>query len=194
MLALAQRAGFSEWRLQALRWSLAEAQAAPDFETSTSGAAASRTARDPESAFAMIDLFWAGEPDAATIERLDHWGPSIIPLTGQLATRLPRPRAWEDFAGRLGTGVFSTQMADVHLRTASFLASHQLPAALYRGAMAAAMQDLVDRAPVRQFDDWSALVMYVRMLPPGRYEDYVAALAVDGPLRTLDDDGLEVHE
>lgn len=200
LLALAQRAGFSEWRLQALRWSLAEAPAAPDSETSsststsTSSAASPSTARDPASAFAMIDQFWAGEPDAATIERLDRWGPSIIPLTGQLATRLPRPRAWEDFAGRLGTGVFATQMADVHLQTASFLASHQLPAALYRGAMAAAMQELVDRAPVRQFDDWSALVMYVRTLPPARYEDYVAALAVDGPLRTLDDDDAEVHE
>jgi hypothetical protein len=194
LLALAQRAGFSEWRLQALRWSLAEAQAAPDFEASTSAAAASRTARDPESAFAMIDQFWAGEPDAATIERVDRWGPSIIPITGQLATRLPRPRAWEDFAGRLGTGMFATQVADVHLQTASFLASHQLPAALYRGAMAAAMQELVDRAPVRQFDDWSALVMYVRTLPSARYEDYVAALAVDGPLRTLDDGEVEVHE
>ena len=142
----------------------------------------------------MIDQFWAGEPDAATIERLDRWGPSIIPLTGQLATRLPRSRAWEDFAGRLGTGVFATQVADVHLRTASFLASQQLPAALYRGAMAAAVQELIDRAPVRQFDDWSALVMYVRTLPSGRYEDYVAALTVDGPLRMVGDDGEDGHE
>jgi hypothetical protein len=182
LLTLARRAGFSEWRLQALRWLLAQAAPSPNATP------------DPASSFALIDQFWAGDPDADTIARLDRWGPSIVPLTGQLATRLPRPRAWEDFAGRLGTGVFATQAADVHVRTASFLASQKLPAALYRGAMAAAVQELIDRVPVRQFDDWSAVVMYVRTLAPGRYEDYIAALAVDGPLRTVGDDGEDGHE
>jgi hypothetical protein len=191
LLALAQLAGFSEWRRQALRWTLAHEADAPASAArvgATATTAATTAAASALAAFATVDQFWAGDPDAATIDRLDRWGPSIIPITGQLATRLPRPRAWEDFTGRSASGVFVTQIADLHLQIASFLASRQLPAPLFRGAMASAMQELVDRAPVRQFDDWSALVMYVRTLPPSRCEDYVAALTVDGPLRTQAED------
>jgi hypothetical protein len=197
LLALAQRAGFSEWRQQALRWTLSRAADAPTSAArvvATTTEASASAADSALEAFASIDQFWAGEPDVATIDRLDRWGPSIIPITGQLATRLPRARAWEDFTGRSGSGVFITQMADVHLQIASFLASHHLPAALHRGAMAGAMQELVDRVQVRHYDDWSALVMYVRTLPPARFEDYVAALTVDGPLRTQAEDGEEDRE
>jgi hypothetical protein len=200
LLTLARRAGFSEWRLQALRWTLGSAsRPAPASPVITEALAASRASvgssasaaagvEDAVAAFAIIDQFWAGEPDLAMVVRLDRWGPSVLPLTGQLATRLPRARAWEDFAGRLGSGIFVTQIADVHLQTASFLAARGLPASLYRGAMAAAVQDFVDHAPARHFDDWSALVMYARTLPASRFEDYVAALTVEGPLRALADD------
>jgi hypothetical protein len=165
---IAARAGLSEWREHALAWAIAH---------------------DPQavaSALSLAELFWLGNGDAAPgadTQRLDAWGASLVGVTGQWSTRLPRPRAWEDVTGHSGSGLLASQVVDLNIRTAQWLAETRLPAALARGMLSVAMLEFVDTVPVAHPDDWSALVHYVRTLPASRFEDYMAALTVDGPLR-----------
>ncbi len=162
---VADLAGLSAWRGQALAWTAEE---------------------DPaglEHALSLSELFWLGEPEGDAVARLDAWGTALVGVTGQLATRLPRARPWEEATGHAGSGFLAARSAELNLRTALWLAERRLPAALAPAVMSAAVLELVDRAAVSQPDDWLALVDYVRTLPPSRFEDYVAALTVDGPLR-----------
>jgi hypothetical protein len=162
--AAARAAGLSEWREEALVWRLAH------------------DAADVEQSFSLVERLWLGEPDTASLAKLDAWGISLAGVTGQLATRVPRARAWEESAGHWGGGLLAGQMADLNLRSA------QLPAELVRGVLSVAVQDLIDRAAVASPDDWPALVAFVRDLPRSRFEDYVAALTVEGPLRPTPDE------
>lgn len=164
----ARAAGLSEWRVEAL----------------------SRPGRSGElaDAFSLTERFWLGAPDAAQTTAGDRWGVALMPLTGQLGTRLPRARAWEELAGHWGGGLLAGQMADLNLRVAQQLAELSLPAELARDVLAVAVQDLLDRVAVASPDDHDALITWVRTLPRSRFEDYVAALTVDGPLRPTPDE------
>jgi hypothetical protein len=168
--AAARTAGLSEWREEALAWRVAH---------DASGAA---------NVFSLVEQVWLGEPDPAQLAELDAWGVALAGVTGQLATRLPRARAWEESAGHLGGGLLAGQMADLNLRIAQQLAAFSLPAELVRGLLSVAVQDLLDRAQLSSPDDWPALVAFVRELTRARFEDFVAALTVEGPLRPAPDE------
>jgi hypothetical protein len=178
---IATHAGLSEWRAQALAWAI-------DCDPPALATALS-----------LAELFWLGLGDERSgaqapgaglwndgrddTQRLDVWGASLVAVTGQWSTRLPPPRAWEDVTGHSGSGLLASQMADLNIRIAQWLAESRLPAALARDLLSVAMLELVDTVPMAHPDDWSSLVHYVRMLPASRFEDYMAALTVDGPLR-----------
>ena len=57
-----------------------------------------------------------------------------------------------------------------------------------KGVLAAATQDFVDRVRPLYPYDWLTLVRTAQSLTNARIEDYVAALAADGPL-VADEDG-----
>jgi hypothetical protein len=164
---VAQDAGLSEWRREALGWALA-------FDRET---VASR--------FSLVELLWLGAPRAAAGPALDAWGTATLQLDGCLCVQMPRAGPWESLAGRPATGQLATRGADVALRVAEALAELRLPASLAPGVIAYAMQDVVETARPAYFDDWPAFERAAREIPRERIDDYVAALAADGPLIPL---------
>jgi hypothetical protein len=68
------------------------------------------------------------------------------------------------------------------LRTADILSRRKLPAFLARDVAAYATQDVLDRARAAYLDDWLSVAFAARDLPEERFDDYVAALTVTGPL------------
>ena len=127
--------------------------------------------------------------DAEARARLNAWGVASDAYDGCLCTRLAEPGRVELIIGRWPTETVATEVADLNLRIALALAEKQLPAALARGILAAATQDFVDR--VRPLDpyDWLSLARAAQSLATARIEDYVAALAADGPLVPALEDG-----
>ena len=157
--AAADAAGLSEWRRNALRWTVA-----------------TNPARAIES-FTLLELFRLGGGAGAA-----PWGAAAAPLEGCLCLRFPAAVAWEEFGGRASTGQLATQLADVMLRTADALAARRLPALLGRHIAALAMQDVIDRARPAYFDDWLPLAFAARDLRDDQIDDYIATLTVAGPL------------
>jgi hypothetical protein len=161
---VARAAGLSEWRREALAWTL----------TQDPG----RTA----SALSLVELFWLGVPRASAAAPLDPWGAATLPLTSCACLQMPRARAWEDLSGRPAQGIMATRAADVSLLVADALATRKLPAALAPGIVALAMQDALDGARPAYFDDWTGFTTAVASLPAERMEDYIAALTAAGSL------------
>jgi hypothetical protein len=156
---VADAAALSEWRRNAMRWTLAV---------------------DPPRAnegFTLLELFRLGGGDPRA-----SWGAAATPLDGCLCLRFPAANAWEEFAGRAASGQMGTQLADVMLRTAEALAVRRLPALLGRHVAAFAMQEVVDRARPAYFDDWLPVAFAARDLRDDQFDDYIAALTVAGPL------------
>lgn len=157
--AIAQDAGISEWRQNAIRW---------------------RLANDPSgvpAAFTMLELFRLGGDT-----RSHAWGAAALPLDGCLCLRMPDRLPWEEYAGRASTGQLATQLADVNLRAAEVLAARRLPALLVRDVAAFAMQQVIDAAHPAYFDDWLPVAFAARDIADDRWDDYVAALTAAGPL------------
>ena len=166
--ALAEAAGLSAWRREALAWAVAH------------------DAASVPGAFSLSELAWAGDPQtAADRAALDAWGPARLAATGELATRAPRGRGWEGAVAHDARAGLATSLGDLNLRVAAFLAARQLPASLAPDLLSAATLDLIDRVPAPRADDWRAVVAGIRALPDARLEDAVAALTADGPLRPL---------
>jgi hypothetical protein len=161
---LARDAGLSEWRREALIWTM----------THDPGRAAS--------ALSLVELFWAGQPRASVVAALDPWGAAMMPLNGCLCLQMPRAQPWENLAGRPAQSVQATRAADVALLAADALASKKLPAVLAPGIISLAMQDVLDNARPSYFDDWSGFTSAVTALPAGRMDDYIASLTAAGPL------------
>jgi hypothetical protein len=141
--------------------------------------------RTPEllpSLFGLRDLMWLGHPDLPP-DDLDKWGVYSEPLDSRLRTAMPRPAPWENFGGRADGGVMATQTPDLTLRLAEETARLQLPARLIPALLAYATQDYWHDVSARFPDDWLAMTRQALALSPSRVEDYVAALAGDGPLR-----------
>lgn len=164
-------AGLSEWRREALGWTLEHERAK----------ALSR--------FSLVELFWLGSPRGAASRIFDGWGTATVLLDGCLCLRMPNPEPWESLAGRASTGYLATRGADVTLRVAELLSELKLPAALAPAVVAYTMQDVVDLAQPAFFDDWPAFERVARDLPRERLIDYIAAIAFDGaliPLATSD--------
>jgi hypothetical protein len=152
-------AALSEWRREALRWAIAHAPG------------------EIADAFSIVEIFWLGGGGG-----LDEWGAAALPMTGCLCLTMPRPVAWEDLAGRPAAGLLASLGADVNLRLADALSARRLPAALMPAILAFAMQDVLDDARPAYLDDWMAFSRTVRAIGDARIDDYIAALAADGPL------------
>jgi hypothetical protein len=161
---VARDAGLSEWRREALAWTIAQ---------------------EPERVsdqFSMIEIMWLGSPRAAGAITLNAWGAAQLPLDGCLCLRMPGSGEWEALAGHPAVGLLATRGTDVAIRVAEALAELGLPAALAPDTMAFAMRDVVDGAQPAYFGDWMAFARAARSLSRERITDYVAALTIDGPL------------
>ena len=159
---LAAEARVDAWRRQELAW------------------LADRDAGDLESVFSLAELVWLGRPPASA--DLPAWGVSALALEGCLCTWFPAPGDWRDYAGRPGLGLIATQVADLTLRVAELLRELDLPAVLTPYVLSAATLEFVDRVHPSYDDDWRTLVETARALTRARVEDYMATLAVGGPM------------
>jgi hypothetical protein len=161
---VARAAGLSEWRREALAWTLTQ---------------------DPgrtSSALSLVELLWLGAPRPSAAAPLDPWGAATLPLSGCPCLQMPRAAAWEDLSGRPAQGIMATRAADVALLVADALAARKLPASLAPGIVALAMQDVLDAAHPSYYDDWSGFTTAAATLPAAKLDDYVAALTAGGPL------------
>jgi len=168
---LAQDAGLSEWRREALAWAVEHDRDRVHEQIS------------------LLELLWLGGPSATDISTLDAWGAAVTPVTGCLCLAMPSPGPWESLSGRPSAGVLATRGADVSLLVADALARLGLPASLAPGVIAYAMQDVLDAAQPAYFDDWSQFGLAALTLPQDRLTDYVAALTAGGPLLPVQTNG-----
>jgi hypothetical protein len=159
---VAAAAGLSEWRTEALAWSLAQRS-------------------DTLPAFSLLELFWLGAPGDDAPAGVDAWGAAALRLNGCLCLRLPARSPWEDLAG-YSTEVLATKGADVPLKIAETLAMLKLPARLAPALAGFVTQDVIDRAKLAYPDDWDAFSQAVMDISVQRISDYIAALTVSGPL------------
>jgi hypothetical protein len=161
---IAREAGLSEWRREALNWTLEhEREKAPKR-------------------FSLGELFWLGSPRAIPAAALDAWGAATVMLDGCLCLRMPLAGPWETWAGRPSMGYLASGSADVGLRSAMLLSELKLPATLAPAVVAYAVQDVIDFARPAFFDDWTAFQRTARDLPRERLMDYISAIAADGAL------------
>lgn len=139
-------------------------------------------AHDPdrvESMFSLTELLYLGGVPQSP---LDAWGMADLPISGCLCTKLAAPGVWTRLTGRPQLGLLATAVADLNLRVAIVLRELQLPAAIERHVLSAAMQDFIDDVRPADPDDWLTLVRTAQGLTRERIEDYVAAVAAEGPL------------
>ncbi|OFW04863.1 MAG: hypothetical protein A3H96_10670 [Acidobacteria bacterium RIFCSPLOWO2_02_FULL_67_36] len=162
--AVARAAGLSEWRRNALAWSVEH-----DRDSAVSR-------------FSLLELFWLGAPRPAVARALDAWGAASLPLTGCLCLEMPRTRPWEEVARRSSAAMLGTRAVDVALHIADTLASLRLPASLAPAIGGYAMQDVMERTQPAYPDDWDAFGRAAMALPADRLSDYIAALTAGGPL------------
>jgi hypothetical protein len=104
-------------------------------------------------------------------------------MSSRLTTAMPGPNPWESYSGRSDGGLMATQLPDLTLRLAEETAKLGLPAAIIPALLAYATQDFWHDVESRFPDDWPAMARQALALSPSRVEDYVAALAGEGPLR-----------
>jgi hypothetical protein len=76
----------------------------------------------------------------------------------------------------------ATVVPDLHLQVAILLRELQLPAAIARSVLTAAVQDFIDEARPTDANDWIGLVRATQTLSRERVEDYVAGATAYGPL------------
>ena len=132
--------------------------------------------------FGLRDFLWLGRPDLP-LETLHRWGVYAEALHSRVRTAMPPPAQWENVSGRADGGLIATQVPDLTLRMAEETVRLKLPAQLIPGLLTFATQDFWHDVDSRFPDDWPALGRQALALSPSRVEDYVAALAGDGPLR-----------
>ena len=164
LLALANEAGLSAAVTQTLPWTLTRT---PDLVPAL---------------FGLRDFMWLGRPDLPG-DTLHRWGVYAEALHNRLKTAMPPPAPWENVGGRADGGLIATQMPDLTLRMAEETVRLNLPAQLIPALLTFATQDFWHDVDSRFPDDWPALARQALALSPSRVEDYVAALAGDGPLR-----------
>jgi hypothetical protein len=153
----------SEWRVATARWACDhEPEAVEGFWSDT-------------------DAFWAAGPLEETGD-LDPWGGIDLPLEGPLSSRWPADRPLDDLEGRPATGRIAERFVELTLRIASMTAARGLPAAIVPAVLERAAFDMLHAAPLVQPDDWYRLSRYVATLRDDQVEDYIAALAAEGPL------------
>jgi hypothetical protein len=149
------------WRRRALQWMLV---------------------REPErigSMFSMTELLYLG---GAPVNDLQSWGMAAHATLGCICSRLAPPGEWRTLLGRPQLGLMATVVPDLHLQVAILLRELQLPAAIARSVLTAAVQDFIDEARTTDANDWIGLVRAAQALSRERVEDYVAGATAYGPL------------
>jgi len=159
---VAREVALDGWRHRALRWTLAHGPA------------------DPASLFSMTELLHLGSQ--APRPAFDAWGMSGLESLGCLCTRLATPGQWLLWTGRAQLGLTAQTVADLNLRVAEVLHELQLPAPLAKPVLEVAMQDFIDTVRPTNANDWLTLSRAAQAVGRERIEDYVAAVAADGPL------------
>jgi len=149
------------WRTRALQWTLAHDAARVD------------------SMFSMTDLLILGR---APLADLDAWGTLAIASRGCLCTQVAPSSQWRLMTGRPQLGLMAETVADLNLHVAATLREMQLPAAVAKAVLAAAVQDFIDEVRPTDFNDWLTLVRAAQGVPLERIEDYAAVATSDGPL------------
>jgi hypothetical protein len=150
------------WRARALRWNLAHA---PDRAAAL---------------FSTTELLYLG--GGAGLD-LHAWGMSALGASGCLCTQVPRPGLHAAMIGRPQTGLLPASIPDLNLRIAMVLSDLQLPAALARDVVEAALGDLVHDVMPIYHDDWLAFVRRARAVSREQIEDYLAVVTASaGPL------------
>jgi hypothetical protein len=162
--SLAREAGLSPVVQQALPWILA------------------KTPESIPALFGLRDVLWLGHPALSRAD-LDRWGVYAEQLDSRVRTSMPAPAVWEDFGGRAESGMMGTQVPDLTLRLAQETARLKLSARLIPALLTYATQDYWHDVEARFPDDLPAMTRQALALSSSRVEDYVAALAGDGPLR-----------
>jgi hypothetical protein len=142
--------------------------------------AAEHTPEEVERLLMRTELVLLGRDAGASLPAI--WGQADTARTGCLCLAFPDPPAIDRVAGRAGTGLLTSRIADLKLRVLEVLDELRLPAVLARGVLASAMQDYLDDVRPANGDDWLALVRHMDRVPRDRFDDYVAALAAGGPL------------
>jgi hypothetical protein len=132
-----------------------------------------------ESMVSLTELLVLG---GARLADLDAWGMSMLTTAGCLCARLTPPGRWSTLSGRPQLGATAAGMADVNLQVAVLLKQLQLPAALARVVLSAAMQDFIDEARPTDDADWITLARTARTITAEQVEDYAAAATATGPL------------
>jgi hypothetical protein len=153
--------GMDGWRQQALRWTITH---------------------DPEhveSMFSLTELLYLG--GGGNVDG-NAWGMSDMTSGGCLCTRLAPPNQWRALLGRPQLGLMAVTVPDLNLHIAMTLRELQLPAAVAKSVLTAAVQDFIDEARPTDANDWLTLVRAARTVTRDRIEDYVAAVTADGPL------------
>jgi hypothetical protein len=164
--SLAQEAGLDAWRIQGLRMVLRE---------------------EPRGAarfFTLAELLRLGRPLGSLAEA---WGTPDLARGGSLQFLNPPARGYDDLAGQRLDELLAARLPDLVLRVAKELHARGLPARLVPGVMSLFAQDFVQEAMPIAHDDWLALARYARDLPGERFDEYVSALAGEGPLVPADD-------
>jgi hypothetical protein len=112
----------------------------------------------------------------------DAWGMADLPVSGCICSKLPAPGAVARRIGRPQLGLVATTIADLNLRVAIELHELNLPAAIAKDVLGAAMQDYIDEVRPATPDDWLTLVHGALAMTRERLEDYVAAVTANGAL------------
>jgi len=160
-LTLARDAGLDAWRTEGLRTIIRD---------------------EPGSAsrfFTLRELLSLGGPSAAIAEA---WGTPDLARGGSLRFLDPPAGGYDDLAGQRLDDLLAARLPDLVLRVAVELDARGLPARLVPGVMSLFAQDFVQEAMPIAHDDWLALARYARDVPGERFDEYVSALAGEGPL------------
>jgi hypothetical protein len=129
--------------------------------------------------FTLGELFRLGIPQGGG----DSWGAPALAEGGGWRLRMPPVRSVDDFAGMRLDELFAARLPDLALRAAADLSSRRLPGALAPGLLSYVITDFAEEVQPIGHDDWLALSLYLLDIKPARVDDYVAALAGEGPLR-----------
>jgi hypothetical protein len=152
------------WRRRAVQWAIAHPTPATPVL----------------SLFSLTELLVLG--GGASEASLDNWGMSGLESTGCLCTRMAPPGRWQLWTGRPQLGLIAAAVPDLNLYVAMMLHDLRLPAPLAKSVLAAAVQDFIDEVKPTDASDWLTLVRAAQAVSRERFEDYVAAVAADGPL------------
>ena len=162
--SIADLIGMDEPRRQALRWTLAHD--------------AGRTL----SMFTLSELLAIGGGKPGDFSA---WGMAAVAPLGCVCTRLTLPAQWWPMSGRPQLGLTAAAISDLNLHVAVMLRQMQLPAALARVVLSAAMQDFIDGVKPTDPGDWLTMARTARTVTRERIEDYIAAATASGPLMPI---------